>query len=205
MAGGELSLGCRCGRVSGVLTGVSADNGSHVVCYCDDCQAFARFLGGGDILDARGGTEIYQTTPSRVHIRGGASEIRCVRLTEKGMLRWYASCCRTPIANTLSRSRVPFAGLVRPFFGDTPDGRPRSSVIGEVTLQAFGRYAIGGPPPGAMDNAPLGFMVRMLGLLLRGFIARAHRPSPFFDQRGEPVSAPEVLSADQRARLAIID
>ncbi len=203
MAGGDLSLRCRCGGVSGVLEGVSARNGSHVVCYCDDCQAFARFLGGGDILDAHGGTEIFQTTPSRVHIRSGASNIRCVRLTEKGMLRWYAGCCRTPIANTLTRPRMPFAGLVRPFFGDAPDGRPRNAVIGEVTLKAFARYAVGGAPPDAVDRPPLSFFLRITRLLLGGFIAGAHRPSPFFDGRGEPVSVPEVLSPDQRARLAV--
>jgi hypothetical protein len=204
MAGGALSLGCRCGSVSGVLEGVSAENGSHVVCYCDDCQAFARFLGGEDILDAHGGTEIYQTTPSRVHIRSGASHIRCVRLSEKGMLRWYAGCCRTPIANTLSGSRMPFAGLVRPFFGDAPDGRPRDAIIGQITLRGFARYAIGGAPPGATDRPPLSFFLRIGRLLLGGFLAGAHRPSPFFDERGKPVAVPEILSPDQRAQLAVI-
>ena len=189
--------------MKGIATDLSSDNGNHLVCDCDDCQAFARFLGGADILDAHGGTEIYQTTPSRVQIRSGASNIRCVRLTDKGMMRWYAGCCRTPIANTLSRPRVPFAGLLRPFVGDAPDGRPRNSVIGEVTLKAFGRYAIGGAPPGATDRPPLSFFLRITGLLLRGFIAGAHRPSPFFDEHGEPVSVPEILSPDQRARLAV--
>jgi hypothetical protein len=200
---GTLSLGCRCGQISGVLTDVSAASGNHVICYCDDCQAFARFLGGDDILDARGGTEIYQTTPSRMHIRSGASNFRCMRLTEKGMLRWYAGCCRTPIANTLARARMPFAGLVRPFFGDAPDGRPRDDVIGEITLAAFGRYAKGGPPPGATDHPPLGFFLRIGRQILGGLLAGAHRPSPFFDQSGNPVAVPEVLSREQRAHLAV--
>jgi hypothetical protein len=203
MAGGALSLGCRCGSVSGVLAGVSPNNGNHVVCYCDDCQAFATFLGGADILDDRSGTEIYQTTPSRVQISSGASNIRCMRLTEKGMLRWYAACCRTPIANTLSRPRIPFAGLVRPFFGDAPDGRSRDAVLGEVTLRAFGRYAKGGMPPGATDRPPLSFFLRITRLMLTGFVTGAHRPSPFFDERGDPVALPEVLSREQRARLAV--
>lgn len=200
---GSLTLACRCGGVKGIATDVSPENGNHLVCYCDDCQAFARFLGGSDILDARGGTEIYQTTPSRVHIQSGASNLRCVRLTEKGLMRWYAGCCRTPIANTVSRARVPFAGLVRPFFGDAPDGRPRNSVIGDVAHTANERYAIGAPP-GATDTPPIRLILRIVRQLFFGMLSGAHRPSPFFRDDGTPVVVPEVLSRERRAELAVM-
>ena len=41
----QVSLKCRCGTLRGVATDVSPATGNRVVCHCDDCQAFARFLG----------------------------------------------------------------------------------------------------------------------------------------------------------------
>jgi len=68
------------------------------VCYCRDCQAFAHFLGKVDaILDERGGSEIIQVLPRNLTFTQGIELLACMRLTEKGLLRWYAACCNTPI------------------------------------------------------------------------------------------------------------
>jgi hypothetical protein len=57
----ELDLRCSCGRVRGIARDVAPSTINHCSCYCDDCQAFAHFLGRADaILDAHGGTEIAQ-------------------------------------------------------------------------------------------------------------------------------------------------
>jgi len=47
------------------------------------------------------GVALYQTRPDCVHIDDGAEHLACLRLSPKGLLRWYASCCDTPLANTL--------------------------------------------------------------------------------------------------------
>jgi hypothetical protein len=182
---------------------MSPDAGNHAICYCDDCQAFARFLGRDDILDEHGGTEIFQTTPARVKLTSGVANLRCMRLSEKGMHRWYAACCRTPVGNTLGAARLPFVGLIHSFIGDATDGRSRDEVLGPVIERGHGRRAIGGKPPGASETASLRFVLRAVRKLLWGLFTGEHRPSPFFDlATGKPVVVPEVLGHDERARLA---
>jgi hypothetical protein len=56
----HLPLGCRCGHVRGVANDVTPNSGFRFICYCWDCQAFARFLGRPDVLDQAGGTDIFQ-------------------------------------------------------------------------------------------------------------------------------------------------
>ena len=60
----NLPLRCRCGRVRGVASEVAPSAGFRFVCYCQDCQAFARFLERPDVFDAAGGTDIFQIQPA---------------------------------------------------------------------------------------------------------------------------------------------
>jgi hypothetical protein len=97
----DVPLRCRCRHVRGVAIDVSPSSGFRFVCYCEDCQAFARFLGRADVLDWAGGTDIFQMPPGRVKLTSGMDAMRCLRLSPKSrVLRWYADCCRTPIGNT---------------------------------------------------------------------------------------------------------
>src|SRR5262245_33105196 len=95
----DLPLRCRCGATRGVASHVSPSTGFRFVCYCEDCQAFARFLGRTDVLDAAGGTDIFQMPPAHVKLTAGTDAMRCLSLSNK-VLRWYSDCCHTPIANT---------------------------------------------------------------------------------------------------------
>ena len=53
-----ISLKCKCGAVKGSIKHVSPKVGNHVVCYCEDCQAFANHLSSNDnISDEWGGTD----------------------------------------------------------------------------------------------------------------------------------------------------
>ena len=83
MAG--ITLRCHCGRIRGVARAVSPSAGFRFVCYCKDCQAFARFLKRSDILDAAGGTDIFQMPPGQVTFTGGFNDLRCVRLSGKDL------------------------------------------------------------------------------------------------------------------------
>ena len=95
---------------------VSPSTGTRVICYCQSCQAFARFLGGTGILDAHGGSDILQVSPSHVRITEGIDRLRSMRLTEKGLIRWYTDCCKTPVGNTIGGG-FPFIGAERPATG----------------------------------------------------------------------------------------
>src|SRR5690349_9274547 len=98
----DVELRCRCGEVGGRVKDAAPGAVNRVVCYCDDCQAFAHHLGRADLLDAQGGTDIVQVAPpaSLVFDRG-SDRIVGLRLTPKGLYRWYAISCKTPVGNTV--------------------------------------------------------------------------------------------------------
>ena len=70
------------------------------------------FLERGELMDEWGGSEVFQTTPARIEFTQGADQLACMRLSPKGLMRWYARCCNTPIANTLPSPGMAFAGIL---------------------------------------------------------------------------------------------
>src|SRR6266446_6014638 len=84
----ELPLRCRCGHLRGVASEVGPSGGFRFVCYCKDCQAFARFLDRPDVLDAAGGTDIFQMPTGRVSFVAGTDAVRCLCFSSK-IFRWY--------------------------------------------------------------------------------------------------------------------
>src|SRR6516162_5125147 len=147
-----LPLRCRCGRMRGVASDVSPSTGFRVVCYCKDCQAFARFLERADVLDPAGGTDIFQMPPGRVKLTAGTDAMRCLRLSNK-VLRWYSDCCRTPIANTAARPHFPLIGVVHSFMDHEAHGRSRDEVLGPPLCRIYERSAVarGFHPPRVKD------------------------------------------------------
>jgi hypothetical protein len=199
-----VSLKCRCGALRGAATGVSPATGNRVVCMCDDCQAYAKFLGRSDeILDANGGTDIFQMTPSQVTFSAGQENIACMRLSPKGLMRWYAKCCNTPVANTLASAKIPFVGVPQPFMDHQSDGAPREEVLGPIVARVHGRFGHGALPEGTHKRFPAGLLLRSLRLVLMAWFRGRQNPSPFFGAgSGEPVAAPIVLTPEERQNLA---
>lgn len=196
----DLPVRCGCGSVRGLVRGASGERGNRIVCYCDDCQSFAWFLGGSDrILDAHGGTDIFQMSPARLELTQGAGHLACVRLNSGGLLRWYADCCRTPIGNTLASRQVPFVGLIHSFVDHASDGRPRDEVLGPVRARIQARFAKGDRSRlDAYDRAPPLLLLRFARILLGARLRGDHARSPFFDpSTGEPRSTPRILTQDE--------
>jgi Family of unknown function (DUF6151) len=192
-----ISLRCACGAVRGNFDAVPT-GGRRGACHCLDCQAAARWLGRDDILDAHGATEVLPTWPAQIHISAGAAEIRLLRLSSKGLHRWYAGCCRAPLANSFGHTRLPFTGLIR----------ARLDATDAALLARFGpvhgiqgRYAPGGCPPGAARTATADDIRGVLVLLARGLVRGAKTPSPFFDRHGQPIVAATVLTPEERRAL----
>jgi hypothetical protein len=193
----DLPVRCSCGTLRGALRGVSGRNGNHVVCYCDDCQSFAHFLDRAqDVLDAHGGTEIFQTSAARLAITAGADRLACMRLTPKGLLRWYAACCRTPIGNTLATRQVPFIGLV---VGSIDDAA-RDEVLGPIRARGHARFAKG-TPPDAHPSFPAPVIARVFWISLAARLRGDHRRTPFFGAAGAPVAPPRVLAPAELAAV----
>ena len=114
----ELDLRCSCGRVHGTLRGVSPSTVNRLVCHCGGCQRYARALGrAGEILDVRGGSDLFQVCPASLTIHSGSNNISCLQQTPKGALRWYTNCCGSPFVNTMASESVPFMGILRSAVG----------------------------------------------------------------------------------------
>jgi hypothetical protein len=195
----DLPLACACGTVRGVAGDVSRATGNRMVCYCHDCQAFAHFLGRADVLDAHGGTDVYQMAPGRLRITDGAAQLACVRLGPKGLFRWYAACCRTPIGNSVTS--LPFVGLIDAFVDHRGAGHGRDEVMGKPIAYAYVDAAVGGAPAHARGKSELAVVLRVLGLIAGWVVRGKARPSPFFDGKKRPIVEPKVLTAEERAKL----
>lgn len=198
----DLPIRCKCGTFRGVLHRASSRSGNRGVCYCDDCQSFAHFLGRPEeILDAHGGTEVFQTSPALLEIAAGADRLACVRLTPKGLARWYASCCRTPIGNTLSTGSWPFVGLIRTCL--PVDDSTLDSALGPIRQRCMGRFAKGDTSGlDVHDRVPLSLIARIARMLVAWKLRGDRKHSPFFDAAsGAPASVPKVLSEEELRRL----
>jgi hypothetical protein len=194
-----LQLRCRCGRVRGIANEV-AQHSFRFVCYCRDCQAFARFLRQPDALDEAGGTEIVQVPVGLVKLTAGTDAVRCLQFSSK-VFRWYSDCCRTPIGNTAG-PRFPVVGLIHSFMGDDSDGYSRDQVLGAPLCRICARSAVGPLPPDASPPLSLGMIVRRASSLLGWWLRGLNRPNPFFDdQTNDPLSVPLVFTASERAAL----
>ena len=196
--GTELVLRCRCGTVRGVARDVTPSKINHCFCYCDDCQAFAHFLGrADDVLDAHGGSEIVQMSQGKVSFTAGADKIAAIRLAKKGLVRWYASCCRTPVGNTMATSALPFIGVVRAFIDAPP------ATLGPIRGRGFAKSAKGGAAAVPKDGLPDLVMVARVLAKLAGWRLRGdHKRSALFDgATGRPLAEPRVLDADEREEL----
>jgi len=195
---------CTCGAVKGVLRDLAPGSGTRLMCYCDDCQAVTRFLGRPDLLDSHGGSDVFQVAPAALQFIDGNEHIRCVRLTGKGLHRWYTECCRTPIGNTMGPG-APFVGVHATCFdehGGVPDPRARDRVLGPIRGFAHGRFAIGGVPAEVARTGRAAMIARAVGNMLAWKIAGKAAPHPFFDGKtGAPLSPPRVLTTAERDAL----
>lgn len=178
----NIEVGCRCGKVHGAVLDAAPEIGNRCICYCRDCQAYAHFLGTDGILDAEGGTDIFQMSPAHLAIDNGAKHLACVRLTKDGLMRWYASCCRTPVGNTSAWPRLPFVGLVMAFVKGQKD------AFGPIRM-----YNGNGQKPKAKD------MARGVGILVGAAVRGEHQPNPFFGRDGKPTRPPAVLTGEEHA------
>jgi hypothetical protein len=188
------SFQCRCGALRGSLDRPSGSRFGHVVCYCHDCRAFLRWLERDDLLDAGGGTEILQVAPDQVRLES-RDALACMRLTDRGLYRFYAKCCRTPFANAAS-ARVPFVGLSVPGLGLS---------IGHAPRGVQGRSAEGPTLVGTSATASLAVITEAVGNLASWWWRGRGQPSPVFDEAGTPRVRPEVIARTERERLRGLD
>ena len=127
----------------------------------------------------------------------------CMRLTSKGLVRWYAGCCKTPVGNTLATPKLSFIGLVHTCLKGASSGAGEKSldeVFGPVRCWVNPDSAKGEPKPKAAGlGRTLGWF---LGTVVRARFNGDYRKTPFFDAaNGQPVVVPRILSESEHAEL----
>lgn len=187
------SIRCHCGKLKGTLNRSPEVN--RCVCYCKDCQAFAHFLKREhEILDERGGTRIIQTIPANITFTEGIENLACMRLTENGLLRWYAACCHTPIGNTLPTSNLSFIGLIQTCV--SADQTSLDNTFGPIRMYVNTESAIGENKPKSAEV--LSGTLRVFGMMLKARLDGRYKQTPFFVmESGSPIVVPKVLNAEE--------
>jgi hypothetical protein len=184
------SIRCHCGKLKGTLNRNQAVN--RCVCYCADCQAFARFLNREhEILDEMGGTSIIQTLPANISFTEGIERLSCMRLTANGLLRWYAACCNSPIGNTPPTPNLSFIGLIHTCLGSDP--ALLDKAFGSIKMYVNTQSAIGENKP--KSAGVLSGTLRVLGMILKARLDGRYKQTPFFVmESGTPIAVPKVLN-----------
>lgn len=191
-----MEIQCECGTFRARLENFPRGSTGRLVCYCDDCQSFAHHLNRADLLDSAGGTEVISVYPGQMKIVAGRDVLKCLRLSPKGLYRWYAGCCNTPIAN--ANPGFPWAGVSgRVFTVKDPDYLER--VFGAVKSRVMGRFARGTPPAGTAQKINFKTIMTVAPFIIKGLATGRAKPSPFYAEDGRtPIAMPTVLSLEQR-------
>jgi len=191
-----ISLKCACGEVQGQAVNVTPSSCSRVVCCCSDCQAFAAHLSrdaetdSKAVMDQFGGTELLQMSQAQLSIQQGHDKLQSLRLTKKGLLRWYTTCCNTPVGNTIN-AKMPFVGVIHTFL-DVPD---RDAVLGPVRAVVQTQDAIGDVDyPKHSAKFPLGITLRIIRKMLIWKIQGKQKPSVFFSEDGQAITQAIIVN-----------
>lgn len=115
----------------------------------------------------------------------------CMRLSPRGPLRFYAPCCGTPIATTMTGRTLPFAGMLA---GLVVEAERLGPVRAHVNITG---------PDGKVKHRNMGRMVRsILSNAIGAYLRREARETPFFDaDTGLPVVTPVVLDKARKAEV----
>ena len=190
-----MKLSCRCGQVQGEFN--PARSYTRATCYCVDCRAFARWLGGDGLLDAAGGSDIVAMAPDGLRFTQGLDQLACMSLGPRGLLRWYARCCRTPLGNVPRNPKLYYLGLPVPAIAEG-----ESSLAASVGPQGHTRIhpetatAAMVPTKMALLTGTLRIVANLLAARLSG-----RRNVLLFSADGQPISEPQVLTLEQRRAL----
>lgn len=185
----RIKVKCSCGKIQGATENVNSSSGTRLVCYCANCQSFARYLDQEqNILDEYGGTDIFQMPISYLKITEGSEHIACVRLKPKGLYRWYAKCCNTPIGNSMGAG-VPLIGVIHNFMNHATT---RDEDLGKIRGYGWPESARKQVPEN-QHSSIFRLILKIIPKLVVWKLQGLNRPSAFFNENGDPTAKPEIL------------
>lgn len=185
MARGEtLGFACTCEALRGEIRDVASSDYMHVVCHCRDCRSAYTHLGLADPEKVA----MLQTSQDRIRISQGGDNLRVFRHTAKGALRWYATCCGTPLFYTPLKGRLVNVGVHLDRL-DAPE------AVGRVMAEGF----VPKPGGGRTHRGAGRMLARMVSRMAAKNLNGEWRDTPFFDDEGSPARDPKILSREERA------
>ena len=185
----DVTFRCSCGSVQGTLRGVSTSTGSHIACFCADCRAAEVFAGQPD--PAPEPVTYFQTTPDRVRFDAGFDKLAVFSFGPKNLLRWQASCCGSPLFNTLRNPKIAFASIRTNTLDD-------QTAMGPVRATAFIPNPAGTPKHKGMGRIVWALFSRIAAARITG----RWKQTPFFDPETlAPVREVQVVDKDVRAEI----
>ncbi len=183
------AFSCTCGKLRGHISPAGPKTGLHLVCHCRDCHAAQRYL--GQSAHAQDGVDLFQTSPDTIKLETGIEHLAILRLSPKGPFRWYASCCNTPMFNTLSRPGLAFVTVLLATIANP-------EIFGPVRAQSFVPQPGGSPKHINGGRMVLGVLTRMVAARLSG----RWKQTPFFDlETGKPIAPVHLIDREERKAL----
>ncbi len=192
-----MSFSCACGTVTGSIADVGPKQGDYVYCHCTDCQAVPKLLGAEErILERAGGTALYQTRCARLRFASGKDKLAGVHMTVKPTLRWYASCCDTPMFNTYANGKLPYTTILL----------ANCDEVGRAALgEPRGHLHLADAPGETADLKPMSMAALLRSFfkrLVRDIFSGDRRRNPLFDPKTlEPIAIPRRLIPREREAL----
>jgi len=178
---------------------------------CRFCQAFAQHLGQADrLLDEAGGTEVIELAPAQLRFTQGAEQLRCLRLSRKGALRFYTACCKTPLGNSSQLLWLPWVSLPHLLVDKeaaAKAGLDLEAMLGPVKHRIFASHATG--PSEQLTGAshpkmPKALLLHALSAISWNLLRGRGHPSPFRDNiTGQLLVDPVPISREERAALSL--
>ena len=118
-------------------------------------------------------------------------------LSEQGLLRWYTSCCNTPIGNTPRDFRTSYVGLIHSCLAKRAPSLQDS--FGPVRMVLQTKSANGQVKATPMSNFVT--LLRIMKSVIATRISGSYKCNPFFvEDSGVPIRQPRVLTKAERAR-----
>ncbi len=137
------------------------------------------------------------TSPQFVRFTQGLGSLTNLSLSDRGLLRWYASCCNTPIANTPRNCKMPYVGLIASCLSDSSPHAP--AAFGPIRAVINTQSATG-----TVAATPLrSFLTiaRLMKMVISSRLNGTYRRTPFFSgDTGDPIASPRVLTETERRR-----
>ena len=193
----DMTFSCACGTVVGTIADVGPKQGDYVYCHCTDCQAVPKLLGAEErVLERAGGTALYQTRCARLSFASGKDKLAGVHVTDQPTLRWYASCCDTPLFNTYANGKLPYTTILL----------ANCDKVGRAALgEPRGHLHLADAPDETKDLKPMSMAALLRSFfkrLVKDIVSGDRRRNPLFDPKTlEPIAPPRRLTAREREAL----